>query len=85
MRLTGSPSSKTAVIVIAMALLLATRLDGQAPQESLVWAPVPSTPNKWIAPNKPHTKLVDVLASHNGQAAALSDRQSNCVQQCKQQ
>jgi mannose-6-phosphate isomerase-like protein (cupin superfamily) len=34
-----------------------------------VWAPVPSTPNAWVAPNKPHTKLADLLAAHKGQAS----------------
>jgi mannose-6-phosphate isomerase-like protein (cupin superfamily) len=61
-----------ASVITSMGLLLALtlRLDGQAPQtESLVWAPVPSTPNAWIAPNRPHTKLADVLATHKGQAS----------------
>jgi mannose-6-phosphate isomerase-like protein (cupin superfamily) len=57
------------VMTVASVLALTLRLHGQGPQqESLVWAPVPSTPNAWTAPNKPHTKLVDLLAAHKGQA-----------------
>src|SRR6187549_3178215 len=58
-------------VVVTSALLaaLTLRLHGQAPQQDrLVWAPVPSTPNGWVAPNKPHTKLADLLAAHKGQA-----------------
>src|SRR4029079_3415907 len=57
------------VVMVTSVLALTLRLHGQAPQqESLVWAPVPYTANAWIAPNKPHTKLVDLLAAHKGQA-----------------
>ncbi len=72
MRLTGTPCPTAAVIGFTLTVFLAAppRLQGQAaPQESLVWAPVPTKPNPWIAPNKPHTKLADVLASHKGQAS----------------
>ena len=62
---------KTGIVMTLAALLVLTlRLHGQAPQrESLVWAPVPTTPNGWVAPNKPHTKLADVIAAHKGQAS----------------
>jgi mannose-6-phosphate isomerase-like protein (cupin superfamily) len=72
MRLTRTRYPKTVMIAITSAMLLSAppRVQGQAaPQESLVWAPVPSKPNLWIAPNKPHTKLVDLLASHKGKAS----------------
>jgi mannose-6-phosphate isomerase-like protein (cupin superfamily) len=62
----------TATLTMTAASLLAItlHLHAQAPQQdTLVWAPVPKTPAKWIAPNKPHTKLVDVLAAHKGQAS----------------
>jgi len=58
------------LFVIASASLLAPMplVHGQAPpQERMVWAPKPKTANKWVAPNKPHTKLVDLLAAHKGQ------------------
>ena len=44
------------VMTVASVLALTLRLHGQAPQqESLVWAPVPSTPNTWTAPQQaPH-------------------------------
>ena len=59
---------KTIVVVTLALLVLTLRLHGQAPQpqESLVWAPVPTTANAWVAPNKPHTKLVDLMAAHKG-------------------
>jgi mannose-6-phosphate isomerase-like protein (cupin superfamily) len=62
---------KTSVVMtVASLLVLGLRLHGQAPQrDSLVWAPVPTTPNGWVAPNKPHTKLVDLMAAHKGQAS----------------
>jgi mannose-6-phosphate isomerase-like protein (cupin superfamily) len=62
---------KTTVVITAALLLTSTlRVRGQAPQrEYRVWAPVPSTANAWIAPNKPHTKLVDLLAAHKGQSS----------------
>ena len=50
------------VLTVLMSLTL-----GAQQRESLVWAPVPSTPNGWVAPNKLHTKLVDVLAANQGQ------------------
>src|SRR5262245_66251653 len=59
-----------AVLFLALPLVAPRHLQGQGPQqESLVWAPVPAKPNPWVAPNKPHTKLVDVLAAHKGQAS----------------
>ena len=56
---------KTSVVMtLGLLLVLTLRLHGQAPQRDfLVWAPVPSTPNGWVAPNKPHTKLADLLAA----------------------
>ena len=58
------------VITVALLLTLTLRLHGQAAQRDwLVWAPVPTTPSGWIAPNQPHTKLVEVLAAHKGQAS----------------
>ena len=61
---------KTSVVMtLALLLALSLRLHGQAPQRDwFVWAPVPSTSNGWVTPNTPHTKLVDVLAAHKGQA-----------------
>src|SRR5205814_9599747 len=61
----------TAIAMTAASLLAITlHLDAQAPQQdTLVWAPVPKTPSKWIAPNKPHTKLADLLAAHKAQSS----------------
>src|SRR5471030_2506836 len=58
------------VVTSAMLLALSLRIHGQAPQQdTFVWAPVPSTPNRWVAPNKPHTRLADLLAAHHGQTS----------------
>lgn len=59
----------TLLVVAAVGLLSALTARAQGPRETLAWAPVPSTPNGWVAPNKPHTKLVDLLAAHKGQAS----------------
>ena len=62
---------KMSIVMTSALLALTLRLHGQAPQqqESLVWAPVPSTANAWVAPNKPHTKLADLLSAHRGHAS----------------
>jgi mannose-6-phosphate isomerase-like protein (cupin superfamily) len=60
----------TIAMTAASLLLLAPHPHGQSPQqETLVWAPVPKSPNKWIAPNKPHTRLADVLATHQNKTS----------------
>ena len=46
----------------------ALALRGQGQRETFAWAPVPVTPNAWVAPNKPHWKLSELLAPHKGQA-----------------
>jgi quercetin dioxygenase-like cupin family protein len=40
---------------------------GQAPRETLAWAPLPLQPAAWIAPNRPHWKLAELLEKHKGQ------------------
>jgi mannose-6-phosphate isomerase-like protein (cupin superfamily) len=63
------PVTATTTLTAASLLALTLHLHGQAPQqESLVWAPVPKTSATWIAPNKPHTRVADLLAAHKGQA-----------------
>lgn len=39
---------------------------GQGPRDTLAWAPVPTQPAAWVAPNKPHWKLAELLAKHKG-------------------
>jgi mannose-6-phosphate isomerase-like protein (cupin superfamily) len=39
-----------------------------APVDQVVWSPKAVTPGGWTAPQKPHTKLADVLAKHQGHA-----------------
>ncbi len=55
-------------LIVAIAVATAPGIHGQQPQqESLVWAPVAKPPNRWVAPNKPHTRLVEVLAAHKNE------------------
>jgi hypothetical protein len=44
-------------------------IGAQQREETLAWAPIPSTPPGWTAPNKAHWKLSELLASHKGQPA----------------
>jgi mannose-6-phosphate isomerase-like protein (cupin superfamily) len=39
----------------------------QAQRDTLAWAPVPIEPAKWIPPNRPHWKLSELLAKHQGE------------------
>jgi mannose-6-phosphate isomerase-like protein (cupin superfamily) len=49
-------------------LALSAQGRGQV-RETLAWAPVPVKPSGWVAPNKPHWKLSEILAKHKGQAS----------------
>ena len=67
----GVPRSVTYVVLAAlgMAGLLVSRsgVSAQAQREILAWAPMPTEPSKWIAPNRPHWKLSELLAKHKGE------------------
>jgi quercetin dioxygenase-like cupin family protein len=54
---------------VALGVMATVAVHAQQPRDMLVWAPVPSTPSGWTAPNKPHWKLSELLGSHKGQAA----------------
>jgi mannose-6-phosphate isomerase-like protein (cupin superfamily) len=41
---------------------------GRGPVDQIVWSPKAVSPGGWTAPQKPHTKLVEVLAKHKGQS-----------------
>jgi mannose-6-phosphate isomerase-like protein (cupin superfamily) len=62
-----APMKKVAYVVLGLIAVFSARAFAQ--RETLVWAPVPATPNAWVAPNKPHTKLPDLLAAHKGQTS----------------
>jgi mannose-6-phosphate isomerase-like protein (cupin superfamily) len=53
----------------ALAVLPALTVRGQQRGETLAWAPKPTKANSWVAPNKPHWKLSELLTSHKGQAS----------------
>src|SRR5262245_4762932 len=57
------------IALVALGLMSVFSVRALAQRESLVWAPVPATPNGWVAPNKLHTKVVDLIAAHKGQPA----------------
>lgn len=54
---------RTVLLAAALALPLAAQQDSR-----LAWAPVPVQPAAWVAPNRPHWKLADLLAQHKGEA-----------------
>jgi hypothetical protein len=39
---------------------------GQGSRETLAWAPVPRQPSAWVAPNKAHWRLTELLDKHKG-------------------
>ena len=48
------------------------------PPSILAWSPKPAHPNPWVAPNRPHWRLSQILAEHRGQRSwsqtVVSDR-----------
>jgi hypothetical protein len=54
-------------VIATLAVIPVLTVHGQGQRETLAWAPVPSSPNGWVAPNKPHTKLADVTAAHKAE------------------
>jgi mannose-6-phosphate isomerase-like protein (cupin superfamily) len=54
------------IAIVTLALFSVLIVHAQQRGETLAWAPVPTTPNAWVAPNKPHWKLSELLASHKG-------------------
>jgi mannose-6-phosphate isomerase-like protein (cupin superfamily) len=59
-----------AVLITAAGASLFSAFSIRAQQrETLVWAPVPATPAAWTAPNKPHWKLSELLASHKSETS----------------
>jgi quercetin dioxygenase-like cupin family protein len=45
---------------------LQVEVRGQSQAETLAWAPVPVKPSTWVAPNRPHWKLTEIVAAHKG-------------------
>lgn len=56
------------LLALAAVILPALTILAQQRGENLVWAPVPVEPAGWVAPNKPHWKLSELLAAHKGEA-----------------
>jgi mannose-6-phosphate isomerase-like protein (cupin superfamily) len=55
----------TFLVTLTPALILRAQQRG----ETLAWAPKPVKANSWIAPNKPHWKLPELLAAHKASAS----------------
>jgi mannose-6-phosphate isomerase-like protein (cupin superfamily) len=53
-------------LVVSLGLFDVLAQRGPAPQ--IVWSPKAVKPGEWTPPHKPHTKLVDVLAKHQGKS-----------------
>jgi mannose-6-phosphate isomerase-like protein (cupin superfamily) len=45
----------------------------QRPKPIVAWSAQPADPTPWVAPQKPHWKLSEVLAKHKGQASWQED------------
>ena len=64
---------KQSILTTAVALTLAAAALSLAPrqvssQEPASWAPKPIQPSKYVPPHKPHTRLADLKAKHQGKA-----------------
>jgi mannose-6-phosphate isomerase-like protein (cupin superfamily) len=62
--------------VLAGSLICASSTLAQQPprpQPIVAWSAQPAHPTPWVAPNKPHWKLSEVLAKHSGQRSWQED------------
>jgi mannose-6-phosphate isomerase-like protein (cupin superfamily) len=60
-------------VFIALASLHTVHAQGQRPQPIVAWSAQPSKPTPWVAPNKPHWKLSEILAKHARQQSWSED------------
>jgi mannose-6-phosphate isomerase-like protein (cupin superfamily) len=76
-----SASTAAVSMMIALAPLHPASAQGARPEPIVAWSAQPSKPTPWVAPNKPHWKLSEILAKHAGQRswseAIVSDRDFN--------
>src|SRR4029453_2538265 len=67
----GVPRRVMCVVLAALGMaglsVLRSGVSAQAQRDVLAWAPMPIEPAKWIAPNRPHWKLSELLAKHKGE------------------
>src|SRR5580765_2688152 len=57
------------VSLITIVTIVPLTVGAQQRGETFAWAPIPNAMPGWTAPNKPHWKLSELLASHKGKAA----------------
>jgi quercetin dioxygenase-like cupin family protein len=55
------------IAFLTTSLGLLTALPGQQANQLSVWAPMPVKPHEWVPPNKPVTRLAELLARHKGE------------------
>jgi mannose-6-phosphate isomerase-like protein (cupin superfamily) len=60
-------------MMIAFFPLQPAGAQGSKPEPIVAWSPQPSEPTPWVAPNKPHWKLSEILARHAGQRSWSED------------
>jgi len=58
----------TATVLTGALLSLPLMQSQVSSQEQPSWAPKPKQPGKYVPPHKPHTKLADLKAKHNGRS-----------------
>jgi len=68
-----SASAAAVSMMIAVVPLQPACAQGAKPEPILAWSAQPSEPTPWVAPNKPHWKLSDILAKHAGQRSWSED------------
>ena len=56
-------------LIVSVELIAQGPAPGAAPPEpQIVWSPKAAAPPDWTPPNRPHKKLLELLAKHQGQA-----------------
>ena len=54
---------------LALFVALGLPVLAQRPKDTTMWAPKPTKPTAYVAPQRPHTKLADLLRNHAGSAS----------------
>jgi mannose-6-phosphate isomerase-like protein (cupin superfamily) len=60
-------------MIVALAPVQPVQAQAARPQPIIAWSAQPSEPTPWVAPNKPHWKLSEILAKHADQRSWSED------------
>jgi mannose-6-phosphate isomerase-like protein (cupin superfamily) len=60
-------------LMIVLLPMQASQAQGARPQPIVAWSAQPVKPTPWVAPNKPHWKLAEILAKHAGKTSWSED------------